>query len=127
VPDEARATGLACGGVIKRTFFAEAWRRGMQFECGVPVLQYRLDFALPDERVGVEIEGWDWRAWSRPGAADRREREQTLGFEGWTIFWFCGEDMLKRRDRSVDEVAQVVARRRHGRSEGPPLLRGPRP
>jgi very-short-patch-repair endonuclease len=124
--EEARAIGLACGGAIKRAFFAAAARRGMQFECGVPVLQYRLDFALPAERVGVEIEGWDWRTWSRPGAADRREREQTLGYEGWTIFWFSGDDIMKRLDRSVDEVAQAVTRRRQGRSINPNVLRGPR-
>jgi very-short-patch-repair endonuclease len=126
LPEAARATGLASGGAIKRAFFAAAYQRGMEFETGYPVLQYRLDFALPSERVGVEIEGWDWRARMRPGADVHREREQTLGFEGWTIFWFSGEDMLKRLDRSVNEVAQVVTRRRQGRAQGPPLYRAPR-
>ena len=125
LPEGVHALGLACGGAVKRAFFGAAFQRGMLFECGFPVLQYRLDFALPGERVGVEIEGWDWRARTHPGAANRREREQTLGFEGWTIFWFSGEDMLKRLDRSVDDVAEAVARRRRGRSAGPPSYRGP--
>ncbi len=110
--EEIRATGLASGGAINRAFFAAAARRGMIFECHFPVLNYRLDFALPTQRVGVEIEGWNWRAWARPGAADRREREQTLGFEGWTVIWFTGDEILHHLDRSVDDVARVVARRR---------------
>ncbi|HEY8885038.1 MAG TPA: DUF559 domain-containing protein, partial [Chloroflexota bacterium] len=78
------------------------------FTSGYPVLNYRLDFALPQQQVGVEIEGWDWRAWTRPGAVDRREREQTLGYEGWTIRWFTGEEILNHLERSVDEVARLV-------------------
>jgi len=106
--DELRATGLASGGSINRSFFAAAARRGIIFTSGYPVLNYRLDFALPQQQVGVEIEGWDWRAWTRPGAIDRREREQTLGYEGWTIRWFTGEEILNHLERSVDEVARLV-------------------
>jgi very-short-patch-repair endonuclease len=122
LPEEARVTGVASGGAIKRAFFAAAYRRGMEFEVGVPVLQYRLDFALPIERVGVEIEGWDWRGRIQSEADEPREREQSLGYEGWTIFWFSGEDVLDRLDRSVDEVAQLVERRRSRRAQGPSLF-----
>lgn len=112
LPDEVRALGVGCGGVLKRTFFAEAARRGIVFDCGYPVLNYRLDFALPRQRLGVEIEGWNWRAWARPGAAERREREQTLGFEGWTVLWFTGEEILRHLDESVEAVTRALAGRR---------------
>lgn len=120
LPEAVRAAGLASGGAIRRAFFAAAYRRGMEFETGVPALQYRLAFALPTERVGVEIEGWDWKMRMPPGAGEQREREQTLTYEGWTIFWFGGEDVLKRLDQSLDQVAEVVNRRRLGRSRGLP-------
>lgn len=114
LPDLVRAAGLDCGGVLKRVFFAAAAQQGIIFDCGYPVLNYRLDFALPRQRVGVEIEGWNWRAWARPGAAERREREQSLGFEGWSILWFTGEEILRQRDRVVDEVTRLINRRRTG-------------
>jgi very-short-patch-repair endonuclease len=110
--ESLRAIGLAASGALHRAFFAAAARRGIVFETGVPVLQYRLDFALPRQRLGVEIEGWNWRAWARPGAAEWREREQSLGAEGWTILWFTGEEILHHRDRAVDDVAAALARRR---------------
>lgn len=115
LPDDVRATGLGCGGALNRSFFAAVARRGIVFECGYPVLNYRLDFAVPHRRLGVEIEGWDWRAWARPGAADRREREQSLGFEGWRVLWFTGAEILHHLDRAVDEVVQSLAR---GRANG---------
>jgi very-short-patch-repair endonuclease len=109
LPEGLRAIGLTCGGALKRSFFAAMARRGIVFECLYPVLNYRLDFALPRKRVGIEIEGWDWRTWTRPGAIDRREREQSLGYEGWTILWFTGEEVLHHLGRVADEVAQEVS------------------
>lgn len=107
-----RAAGVGCGGVFKRAFFAAAARRGIVFECGYPVLNYRLDFALPRQRLGVEIEGWNWRAWARPGAAERREREQSLGYEGWTVLWFTGEEILRHLDDAMEAVARALGARK---------------
>lgn len=114
LPELVQAAGMDCGGILKRAFFAAAAQRGILFDCGFPVLNYRLDFALPRQRIGVEIEGWNWRAWARPGAAERREREQSLGFEGWTILWFTGEEILRHRERAVDDLARLINRRAGG-------------
>ncbi len=111
LPEPLRAIGASCGGALKRWFFAAAAHRGIVFDCGYPVLTYRLDFALPSQRIGVEIEGWDWRIWTRPSAIERREREQSLGYEGWTILWFTGEEILRDVERAVDEVARALSRR----------------
>ena len=114
LPEELRAIGIACGGALKRSLFAAVASRGFVFECNYPVLNYRLDFALPQIRVGVEVEGWDWRAWTRPNAADRREREQSLGYEGWTILWFTGSEILFHLDRAVDDIVRAANRRSAG-------------
>ncbi|HVC32048.1 MAG TPA: DUF559 domain-containing protein [Chloroflexota bacterium] len=117
--------GASCGGSLHRTFFAAAARRGIIFECQYPVLNYRIDFALPPQRLGVEIGGWSWRAWTRPNAVERREREQSLGAEGWAILWFTGDEIVHHLERSVDEVARVIAQRRPSRiSSGAPRRTG---
>ncbi len=125
LPESLRAVGATCGGALLRAFFAEAARRGIVFECQFPVLNYRLDFALPRLRIGVEIGGWGWRAWTRPAAIERREREQGLGAEGWAVIWFTGEEILRHRDRSVDEVARLISQRRSEQlAGGRPRLNG---
>lgn len=127
LPEALRAVGATCGGALMRSFFAQAARRGIVFECQYPVLNYRLDFALPRLRIGVEIGGWGWRAWTRPTAIERREREQGLGAEGWTVLWFTGEEILRHLDRSLDEVARLVGENRSTRSaSGFPGLNGRR-
>lgn len=111
LPDSLRDAGIECGGTLHRSFFAAAARRGLVFECQYPVLSYRLDFALPSLRIGIEIGGWEWRSWTHPAALDRREREQSLGAEGWTVRWFTGQEILDHLERSLDEVACLVRQR----------------
>ncbi len=113
--EDEHAVGIACGGAIHRSFFAAAVRRGIVFECQVPVLHYRLDFAQPRLHLGVQIGGWQWRNWTRPNAVGRREREQELGSEGWTVLWFTGQEILDHLDQSIDEVVRVAAQHRSGR------------
>jgi very-short-patch-repair endonuclease len=125
LPEPIRAAGVASAGTLRRSLFAAVALRGYVFECNYPVLNYRLDFALPQLRVGVEVEGWDWRAWTRPNAVDRREREQSLGYEGWTILWFTGSEILYHLDRAVEDVVRTANRRRGG-SSGPNGVRSAR-
>jgi len=122
LPEALKDVGITCRGALARSFFAAAARRGIYFECQYPVLNYRLDFALPRQRIGVELGGWGWRAWTRPNAIERREREQGLGAEGWTILWFTGEEILHHLDRSIEEVVRLVGQRRpsDGTSIRPP-------
>jgi len=109
LPEAERAIGATCGSAIHRAFFAAAFKRRLHFRCQYPVLHYRLDFALPAERLGVEIGGWEWRRWARGRAGEYREREQALGAEGWRILWFTGQEALEDPARCLDQID--VARR----------------
>ena len=108
---DLREQGMRCGGALHRSFFAAMAERGLIPECQYPVLNYRLDFAMPHNHVGVQIGGWNWRAWTRDGAVGRREREQSLGAEGWTVLWFTGEEILDDLDQVVDNVMRQLTRR----------------
>lgn len=90
-----------CESALERQFFARAWQRGLYLSCQVPVLNYRLDFALPRERLGAEIIGWDG---PRPGRTARWEREQQLGAESWQILYFSGAEVHKNVDRCLDDL-----------------------
>lgn len=118
LPEPLRSAGSLCGGALWRSFFAAAAKRGIIFECQYPVLNYRLDFALPRLRLGVEIGGWSWRSWTSANVIDRREREQGLNAEGWTILWFTGEEILHQIDRSLDQVVRLVSARQQSPDKG---------
>jgi len=104
---EAREEAVKCESPIQRLFFARAAARGIALRCQYPVLTYRLDFAVPRLRMAAEVAGWDWHRSGR-GKAERRDREQHLGMEGWRVIWFSGVQVLENVDRCLDEFIQLV-------------------
>lgn len=104
LPLEARERAQACESALQRLFFAHAWRRGCRLICQYPALGYRLDFALPRERIGVEVLGWDG---PHPGRMARWERQQQLGAEAWRVLNFSGADVHRDVERCVDVLLAV--------------------
>lgn len=62
--------------------------------------KYRLDFAAPDVKIAIEVDGWHHR--SPEGAARDAERDSWLRSEGWIV--------LRVDDRHGEEslLKQVV-------------------
>jgi very-short-patch-repair endonuclease len=52
-------------------------------ECQFRLGPYRLDFALPAQRIDIEADGWVHT--SKPVRARDRERDRTLREWGWTV------------------------------------------
>ncbi|MBI2865387.1 MAG: DUF559 domain-containing protein [Chloroflexi bacterium] len=107
LPPEAREEAAKCESVVQRLFFARAHRRGLRLRCQHPLLTFRLDFALPERRLGAEVMGWDWRT-GASGAIERRERQEQLEQHGWQILFFSGSQVLSDVDRCVATLAKAV-------------------
>lgn len=70
-----------------------------------PVGPYRLDYAWPDRRLAVEVDGYGPHS-SREAFQSDRERQNALVLGGWTVLRFTWADV---RDRPA-AVAAVVRR-----------------
>jgi very-short-patch-repair endonuclease len=105
LPPEAREAARPCESALERRLFVEAWRRGVRLVCQYPALNYRLDFALPRERLGAEIIGWEG---PRPDRTDRWEREQHLGAEAWRILYFSGLEVHRDARRCAEDLAGAL-------------------
>jgi very-short-patch-repair endonuclease len=105
LPPEAREAARPCESALERLLFARAWARGLRLVCQFPALSYRLDFALPRERVGAEVIGWEG---PRPGRTARWEREQQLGAEAWRILYFSGAEVHRNVEHCVDALAAAT-------------------
>lgn len=105
LPLEAREAAQPCESALQRLLFARAWARGAQLVCQYPALNYRLDFALPSARVGVEVIGWEG---PRPGRATRWEREQQLSADSWKVLYFSGAQVHRHVERCVDELVAAT-------------------
>lgn len=72
---------------------------------------YRLDFALPYKKVGIELDGH--LTHSSPGAiADDRRRQRWLESQGWYIIRFGGQEVFVDADDCVRQAAYLVFRYR---------------
>lgn len=71
------------------------------------VAQYRLDFALPDRSLGVEIDGFEFHNTPEVFVQDR-VRHRELERLGWRIVRFAGKEACETPDRCVEEVAAAV-------------------
>ncbi|MDQ4064839.1 MAG: DUF559 domain-containing protein, partial [Actinomycetota bacterium] len=77
-------------------------------QAGYPVGPYRLDFAYPGLRLGIELDGYAFHSaralWTRDLA-----RQNHLVRLGWTLLRFTWEDVTRRPRAVVDEVRHHVA------------------
>jgi very-short-patch-repair endonuclease len=77
--------------------------------------RYRLDFALPDRKIGIELDGHAWH--SKPEAFTRdRSRQRELELDGWRIVRFSGAEIMRDAGECVRQAAALSARFEHGES-----------
>ncbi|MDQ4131978.1 MAG: endonuclease domain-containing protein [Actinomycetota bacterium] len=68
--------------------------------------ELRLDFADPEIRLDIEIDGRRWH--STPANLDRdRRRDRLLVARGWTVLRYSWDDLRSRGVEVVDEVTRV--------------------
>lgn len=81
-------------------------------ELSLPVPQYqlngyRLDFAWPEHKVAVEVDGHDYHKTKEQRSYDAK-RDRELIKKGWTTLRFTGSDVHKDADAVADEVIQIL-------------------
>lgn len=69
--------------------------------------QYRLDFAYPHARLGIEVDGWASHA-SFASYQHDRARQNLLAISGWQILRYTWSDVLEHRPQVVAEVAKAL-------------------
>ncbi|NUS21458.1 MAG: endonuclease domain-containing protein [Mesorhizobium sp.] len=75
---------------------------GLSFRRQMPIAGYIVDFACPDKKLIVEIDG-SQHALAEVSASDAA-RTATLEALGWTILRFWNDDVI----RDIDNVCQHI-------------------
>lgn len=114
----ARALGDAPAESVLEARFAELCR-----VAGLPMPRYqvtiemgaeriRVDFAYPEQRIVIEIDGFAHHGSRASFHADRR-RDQLLVAHGWTVLRFTARDLTDDPDYVATVVAETLARHAH--------------
>lgn len=71
------------------------------------VENYRLDFALPELRIGIEIDGLAFHSDQHSFTRDRA-RERQLEMQGWRILRFAAREVMDAPERCISEASQWI-------------------
>lgn len=69
------------------------------------VASYRLDFALPEINLGIELDGYEYHS-SKDAFTKDRQRERYLRSIGWDIIRFSGSEIHRDVKQCVDETVE---------------------
>lgn len=114
VAQVVRMVDPACGSVLEslcRVLFLLA---ELPSFCSQLVIRHehavigRVDFAWPEQRVVVEVDGYTFHAGRDSYRADRR-RTNALVLAGWRVLRFSWEDITERPDVVVAQVRAALA------------------
>lgn len=72
-----------------------------------PVGRYRLDFAIPDKRIAIELDGHDYHKTKYQRTHDAR-RDRWLFGQGWHVLRFTGTEIHQDLDRCISEICALV-------------------
>lgn len=78
-----------------------------------PPRRWRFDFAWPDRKVAVEVEGsarGGGRHQRRAGFQADAEKYNAAAELGWVVLRYTGDDLRKRPAQCIEQVARVLQR-----------------
>jgi len=74
----------------------------------VNIGKYRVDFAIPEHHIAIELDGHDYHK-SKEQRTHDAKRERYLEREGWRVIRFTGSEVYKDVDKCVGEVLAYIA------------------
>ena len=72
---------------------------------------YELDWAFPDARVGIEVDGYGIHLRSMEAFDDDRWRRNEIENEGWQVLNFTARHIHHSPGQVVSQVRDALARR----------------
>jgi very-short-patch-repair endonuclease len=78
---------------------------------------YRLDFAIPEAKVAVELDGHEFHERTKDQVIDRNARDWNLQAAGWTMLHFSGTEFVRCEVEAVVAVIEVAMAKVQGSQE----------
>jgi very-short-patch-repair endonuclease len=72
---------------------------------GIP--PWVIDFAFPDHRLAIEIDGVYWHSLKNVKEKDAR-KDKDLTNKGWQIIHFTGDEIRESTSNCVDKIIHIL-------------------
>lgn len=99
-----------CESPIELRFFVYAMNRIPNLRPQVIVGPYRVDLAIPEKKVAIELDGHEFHKTRQQRTQDAK-RERYLQKQGWQIIRFTGTEIHKDVFECIDEAIQIIAKK----------------
>ena len=94
---------------IEKLFFDACKAEMIFMEPQYPVGKYRIDFALPLQKIAVEIDGHDYHKTKEQRTKDAA-RDRWLTINGWTVIRFTGSEVYANPESCTSQVREILNR-----------------
>jgi very-short-patch-repair endonuclease len=79
----------------------------MAYQYDIPNYPYRVDFAIPELKIAIELDSYKHH--TNPYAfTNDRERQRTLEFSGWRFIRFSGREINKKPKQCVVDTKRFI-------------------
>lgn len=99
---------------VETAFWREHLRQDLHQLTGLvtqhKVGRYRLDFAIPDRLIGIEIDGYAYHS-DKDAFVRDRARQRDLEADGWRIIRFAGSEVKANVSGCVEQAAKLATTR----------------
>jgi very-short-patch-repair endonuclease len=79
-----------------------------EFPGAVPGRRFLVDIAFPEERLAIEVDGWQFHGKYLSSFKKDRERQNLLTIHGWKILRFFPEQIFQERDEVLNVIAMAL-------------------
>lgn len=79
-----------------------------EYAGAVPGRRFRIDIALPECRLAIEVDGWQFHGRHKGDFQRDRERQNALTLAGWRILRFSARDVRHDLERVLAEIRRAA-------------------
>ncbi len=99
-----------CGSPIENIFWERVQRQKKMLESLVPqfpIKNYRVDFAIPEMKIAIELDGHDYHKTKQQRTNDAK-RERELQELGWKVIRFTGTEIYQNIENCLRQLFRIV-------------------
>ncbi|PPC84666.1 MAG: hypothetical protein CTY38_01050 [Methylotenera sp.] len=74
----------------------------------IPGRKFRIDIALLEHMIAIEMDGWQWHAKHLEDFKKDRRRQNLLVNDGWRVFRFTAEDVYKDIEGCLTMIRNAI-------------------
>lgn len=83
-----------------------------ELQGAIPGRRFRIDIALEDVKIAIEVDGWQYHGKYRSAHEADRERQNLYAIHGWMILRFTAGQIFKDVTGVMETIAAACRQRR---------------